>query len=203
MVSGKQKKSLKISIGGLSTSHFSLYTYFMIVVFTGNGKGKTTATLGQMMRAVGQGKRVIMFQFIKGPWISGEHKFLDKYSKFKKAFEIRRGGKGFVGILGDKLPFSVHKKAAKETLKKAALAIQSKKWDIVALDEVNVAVTLKLLRVAEVLRVIRREPQHMIVVLSGRGAPASFIKRADLATEMKELKHPFTKGKKALVGFEF
>jgi cob(I)alamin adenosyltransferase len=175
----------------------------MIAVFTGNGKGKTTATIGQMLRAVGQGKKTVMFQFIKGPWISGEHKFLDKNKKFKGILEIHRGGKGFVGILGDKLPISVHKKAACETLKKAAQAIKSKKWDIVALDEVNVAVSLGLVKAGDVLRVIKNEPQKMIIVLSGRYAPASFIKRADLATEMKEIKHPYNKGKKAEVGFEF
>lgn len=174
----------------------------MIVVFTGNGKGKTTATLGQMMRAFGQGKKVIMFQFIKGPWISGEHKFLEN-KKYNGKFEIHRGGKGFVKILGDKLPFKEHKKAGEETLKKVELAIKSKKWDIVALDEVNVAVSLKLVKAGDVIRVIKNEPQNMIIILSGRNAPASFIKRADLATEMKEIKHPFNNGKKAEVGFEF
>jgi len=175
----------------------------MIVVFTGNGKGKTTASIGQMVRALGQGKKSIMFQFIKGPWISGEHKFLDEHKNLKGKLEIHRGGKGFVGILGDKLPRSVHKKAAEETLKKARRAIQSKKWDIVALDEVNVAVSLKLIKASDVLRAIKNEPQNMIVILSGRYAPVSFIRRADLATEMKELKHPYNKGKKAEVGFEF
>jgi cob(I)alamin adenosyltransferase len=175
----------------------------MIVVFTGNGKGKTTASLGQMMRAVGQGKRAIMFQFIKGPWISGEHKFLDAMPAFKGKFEIHRGGKGFVGILGDVLPRSAHKKAAEETLARAAKAIASKKWDVVVLDEVNVAVSLKLISARQVLAAIENEPRQMIVVLSGRDAPKSFIARADLVTEMKEIKHPYNRGKKAQVGFEF
>ena len=175
----------------------------MIVVFTGNGKGKTTASLGQMMRAVGRGKRAIMFQFIKGPWTSGEHKFLDAMPAFKGKFEIHRGGKGFVGILGDALPRSAHKKAAAETLARAANAIASKKWDVVVLDEVNVAVSLKLISARQVLAAIKNEPRQMIVVLSGRDAPKSFIARADLVTEMKEIKHPHNRGKKAQVGFEF
>lgn len=175
----------------------------MIVVFTGNGKGKTTATIGQMLRAVGQGKKAIMLQFIKGPWVSGEHKFLDGHKALKGKLEIHRGGKGFVGILGDKLPFAVHKKAAQNTLRAAAAAIKSGKWDIIALDEVNVAVSLGLIKATDVLRVIKNEPQKMIIVLSGRYAPKSFVKRADLATEMREIKHPFNKGKKAEVGFEF
>lgn len=175
----------------------------MIVVFTGNGKGKTTACLGQMIRAVGQGKKAVMYQFIKGPWISGEHKFLENKKQFKRNLEIHRGGKGFVKILGDKLPFADHRKAAQETLKKAKEAIKSKKWDIVVLDEINVAVSLKLVKASQVLSVIKNEPQNMIIILSGRYAPASFIKRADLATEMREIKHPYNKGKKAEVGFEF
>lgn len=181
----------------------SSYTCCMIVVFTGNGKGKTTASLGQMIRALGQKKRCVMFQFIKGPWISGEHKFLEQHKHFKGKFEIHRGGRGFVGILGDKLPFRTHQQVARKTLERAARAIRSKKWDIVVLDEVNVAVSLKLIKATDVLRVVKHEPQNMIVILSGRYAPKSFIRRADLATEMKELKHPYQKGKKAEVGFEF
>jgi cob(I)alamin adenosyltransferase len=175
----------------------------MVVVFTGNGKGKTTATIGQMIRAVGQGKKAVMFQFIKGPWISGEHKFLNKYKVLRDKLEIQRGGKGFVGILGDKLPIKSHKKAAEDTLKKAAKAIKSRKWDIVALDEVNIAASLGLIKVSEVLKVVKKEPQNMIIVLSGRNAPSSFIKRADLVTEMREVKHPFNKGERAKAGFEF
>ncbi len=175
----------------------------MIVVFTGNGKGKTTASLGQMVRAVGQGRKAIMFQFIKGPWISGEHKFLDARPELKGVLEIHRGGKGFVGILGDSLPRSAHKDAAQKTLARAARAIASQKWDIVVLDEVNVAVSLKLIAAADVLKIIKNEPQKKIVILSGRNAPKSFVARADLVTEMKEIKHPYNKGKKAQVGFEF
>jgi cob(I)alamin adenosyltransferase len=175
----------------------------MIVVFTGNGKGKTTATIGQMIRAIGQGKKAVMFQFIKGPWISGEHKFLNKYKTLKGKLEIYRGGKGFVGILGDKFPIKMHQKAAEDTLKKVVKAIKSKKWDIIALDEVNVAVSLDLIKASKVLKVIKKEPQKMIIILSGQYAPKSFIKRADLATEMREIKHPFSKGEKAKIGFEF
>jgi len=175
----------------------------MIMLITGNGKGKTTACLGQMMRAVGQGKNAIMWQFIKGPWISGEHKFVATDPRLKGKMEICRGGKGFVGILGDSLPRSVHKKAAQTTLKKSADAIRSKKWDMVVLDEINVAVRLRLIGVRQVLDVIKNEPQNKIIILSGRWAPKSFIKRADLVTEMKEVKHPFNNGTKAEVGFEF
>ncbi len=175
----------------------------MVIVFTGNGKGKTTASIGQMVRTVGQDRRAIMFQFIKGPWISGEDKFLQKFQIFKGKLEIIKGGKGFVGILGDKLPRSEHQKAAEETLIKAAGAIQSSDWDMIILDEVNVAVFLKLIKAKDVLSILKDLPMSKVVILSGRNAPKSFIKRADLATEMREIKHPFSKGKLALRGIEF
>ncbi|MFA7201675.1 MAG: cob(I)yrinic acid a,c-diamide adenosyltransferase [Candidatus Paceibacterota bacterium] len=175
----------------------------MIVVFTGNGKGKTTSCLGHMMRAAGQGKRTLMLQFIKGPWISGEHKFIDTHSELKKNIEIVRGGKGFVGILNDTLPFTTHKHAAEKLLDRAKKAITSKRYNLIVLDEVNVAVSLKLVKPSVVLKIVKQMPRDKIIILSGRYAPMSFIRAADLATEMKEIKHPFHKGKKAQVGFEF
>jgi len=175
----------------------------MLVVFTGNGKGKTTAALGQMLRAHGQGKRVAMFQFIKGPWVSGEHLFVKRFQKNTKDFFIYRGGKGFVGILGDSLPFSEHKKSAHDTLKKIQKAVASKQWDMIVCDEINVAVFLKLIRASDVLRVIAKAPKSVVIVFTGRNAPNSFIKKADLVTEMKDIKHPYARGKKACVGFEF
>lgn len=175
----------------------------MIIVFTGDGKGKTTAALGSAMRALGQGKRVLMIQFIKGPWISGEHLFAQKFDVRGSKFRIVRGGKGFVGILGDKLPFSTHKKAAQNTLKIAEKAIKSKKWGLIIFDEVNVAVALKLIKAADVLRILKNLPKEKVVILTGRNAPKEFIKKADLATEMKEIKHPFKKEQKAKLGIEF
>ena len=175
----------------------------MIVVFTGNGKGKTTSCLGHMIRAAGQGKRTLMLQFIKGPWISGEHIFLDTHPQVRDHLEIVRGGKGFVGILNDTLPFAIHKQAAEKLLDRAEKAIVSKKYDLIILDEVNVAVSLKLVKPSAVLKIVKKMPRNKIIILSGRYAPVSFIRAADLVTEMKEIKHPFHKGKKAEIGFEF
>jgi len=172
----------------------------MVIVFTGDGKGKTTASLGQMVRIVGQDRSALMLQFIKGPWIAGEDKFA---KKLKGKFKIVKGGKGFVGILGDTLPFKVHKEAAQKTLARAAAEIKSHKWDLVVLDEVNVAVDLKLIKAKDVLDILKDLPIHQFVILSGRNAPQSFIKRADLATEMREIKHPYANGELALKGVEF
>ncbi len=179
----------------------------MILLFTGNGKGKTTAAIGQAIRALGQGKKVLIIQFIKGPWISGENKFFDSIKKQNKNLKIIRTGKGFVKILGDKLPFKDHKKAAGEGLKLAKKAIESKKYDLIILDEINNAVDLKLIKAKDVLKIIknfcvvqRKFPRSsaLDIVLTGRNAPKSFIKIADIATEMKELKHPFNKNKKSM-----
>lgn len=163
---------------------------FMIIVYTGNGKGKTTSAIGQAVRSLGEGKKVIMIQFIKGPWRSGEDEFSQKLKKFLN-FQIIKGGKGFVGILGDKLPRSVHKKAAQQTLKLAEKTILSKKYDLVILDEVNVAIGLKLISEKEVLKVLKKTPDDVDVILTGRNAPKKFIDLADIATEMKEIKYKF------------
>ncbi len=173
----------------------------MIIIFTGNGKGKTTAALGQAMRALGQGKKVLIIQFIKGGWISGEHKFAEKFQIPKSRFKIIPAGKGFVGICGDKLPFSVHKKAAQNALNLAKKAIKSKKLDLIILDEINVAINLGLIKANEVLEVLKSSSAD--VILTGRLAPKSFIQKADLVTEMKEIKHPFKKGEIGKIGIEF
>ncbi len=193
----------------------------MLIIFTGNGKGKTTAALGQAIRALGQGKRVLTIQFIKGNWESGEHKFFKQIANRKARIVIRRAGKGFIGILGDRLPFLVHKKAAEEALALAKKSIKSGKWDLIILDEINVAVSLRLIKVAEVLKILhgyeirikyentklqKNKSQHFFlpdIILTGRDAPKSFIKIADLVTEMKEIKHPFKKGKLAKKGIEY
>ncbi|MFA5099172.1 MAG: cob(I)yrinic acid a,c-diamide adenosyltransferase [Candidatus Paceibacterota bacterium] len=174
----------------------------MIIVFTGNGKGKTTAAIGQAVRALGRGKRVLVIQFIKN-LETGEHLFFKKIpAALKSKIKIIPAGKGFVKILGDKLPFSEHKKAAQNALRLAKKEILSGKWGLVILDEINVATSIKLIKEKDVLNVLPRKALP-VVILTGRGAPKSFIKKADLVTEMKEIKHPFNKGAKAQVGVEF
>jgi cob(I)alamin adenosyltransferase len=173
----------------------------MLFLFTGNGKGKTTAALGQALRAIGQGRKVAIFQFIKSKkWPSGEEFALAVFGKKIKFF---KGGKGFVRIMGDKLPFSLHKKAAEETLKKAQKTILSKKYHLVILDEINVALSLKLISIKKVLKLIKMTPEKIDLILTGRGAPKTLIERADLVTEFKEIKHPFTKGIIAQKGREY
>lgn len=175
----------------------------MIIVFTGDGKGKTTASLGQAVRVLGRGKSALMIQFIKGPWLAGEDGFGKILGIPPEKFEIRKRGLGFVGILGDKLPIEKHREAARNGLAEFVREKESGKWHLIALDEVNVAVSLGLLTAAEVLGAVKDYPENRILLLTGRGAPREFIEAADLVTEMREVKHPFADGKKAQSTIEF
>lgn len=173
----------------------------MLMIFTGNGKGKTTASLGQALRAIGDGKKVLMVQFIKGPWKSGED---TSYKRLEPDFKIVKTGLGFVGILDDKLPLSDHQKAAGDGLKYADHEASAKKWDILILDEIWNALDLKLVTQKDVQKFIDKHLaglEHLI--LTGRSCPKEFIDQADLVTEMKEIKHPYAKGVDAQKGVEF
>lgn len=176
----------------------------MIYLFTGNGKGKTTAALGQALRSVGEDKRVLMVQFIKGPWKSGEDAILANDQFFISNFVIRKTGLGFVGILGDTKPIEEHRKAAEEGLALAEREMQSGNWDILILDEINNAVDLNLLSKEKVLDLLQATGDKLqAVILTGRNAPQEFIDRADLVTEMREIKHPYQEGMKAKRGLEY
>ncbi len=175
----------------------------MILLFTGNGKGKTTSSLGQMVRVLGRGKTALMIQFIKGPWITGEDEFAGKYGLAPEQFAIRKMGLGFVGILGDTLPIEDHRAAARKGLDMFIEEKNSGKWHMIALDEVNVAISLGLLTVEEVIAAVKDYPEDRILILSGRGAKQELIDLADLATEMREIKHPYSQGAKAMPTVEF
>ncbi len=183
-------KKLILRAVGLST--------FMIIVYTGNGKGKTTASLGQAIRALGERKKVLMIQFIKGPWISGEDIFISKIKNQNVKFEVVKGGKGFIGIMGDRLPRSVHKKAAKQALSLATKKVASKKYDLIILDEINVAIGLGLISEKEVINLIKKIPKGIDLILTGRNAPKRLINLADIATEMKEIKYKFNPAKQGI-----
>lgn len=178
----------------------------MVIVYTGNGKGKTTAALGLILRASGYNKKILLVQFIKNTF-SGELKSL----KLLKNLKIIRGGKGFVGILGDKLPLEEHKKSASETLGKLNKEIKSGKWDLIVADEILGALCGKLIKLQDVLKSLknkqslslRDKPDSLDIVLTGRKVPKEIINLADLVTEMKEIKHPFKKGIFGKKGIDF
>lgn len=169
----------------------------LVQVYTGSGKGKTSAAFGLALRAIGRGLKVYIIQFIKGGFDYGELYIVDKLPNLKlKAF-----GRG---------KFIVEKPAEKEDIELAeealALAekvIRSGEYDIVVLDEINVALNLKLINLEKVLELIKNKPKHVELILTGRYVPSEIIEVADLVTEMKEIKHPFNKGYQARKGIEY
>lgn len=171
-----------------------------VIVYTGEGKGKTTASLGIALRAAGHDMKVCMIQFVKGSWFSGE---LKSSQLLAPSFRIIRAGRGFVGIIDDKKPLSEHIAAAKVALRLSEKIISSGLYDIVILDEINYALNRKLVGLRAVLRLIRRRPIHVTLVLTGRGAPRRIVDVADLVTEMRKIKHPYDKGMTARKGIDF
>jgi cob(I)alamin adenosyltransferase len=169
----------------------------MVQVYTGNGKGKTSAAFGLALRAIGRGLRVYIIQFIKGGFDYGELYIADKLPNLKlKAF-----GRG--KFVTEKPPSEVDVKLAEEALKLAEETVKSGEYDIVILDEVNVALNLKLIKTERVVELIKKKPKHVELVLTGRYAPNEIIEAADLVTEMREIKHPYNKGFQARKGIEF
>jgi len=141
-----------------------------------------------------------MMQFIKGPWKSGE----DNKEVWPRGFELRKGGLGFVGILGDKLPREEHERAAQKTLDEAFAELESGNWDMIILDEVNVALSLNLIPVKKVLEFCREAQEKKIdIILTGRDAPKELVEIADIVSEVREVKHVFSEGKKAKKGIEY
>lgn len=172
----------------------------LVIVYTGKGKGKTTAALGMALRAVGHDHKICMIQFIKGSWHYGE---MTSSKLLEPQFELVAVGKGFVGILDDKSPHEEHVKIAREAVQISREKIQSKKYDIIILDEINYAVNLGLVEVNDVLDLIKIKPSTLHLVLTGNYASNEIINAADLVTEMKEVKHPFQVGIKAKKGIDY
>jgi len=172
----------------------------LVIVYTGKGKGKTTAALGMALRAIGHDHTICMIQFIKGSWHYGE---MSSSKRLEPEFELTAVGKGFVGILDDKTPKEVHQKIAKEAIEIAKQKILSEKYNIVILDEINYAVNLELVDVKDVLDLIKIRPQKVTLVLTGNHVKQQIVDVADLVTEMREIKHPFQKGIRAKKGIDF
>lgn len=173
----------------------------MFYIFTGDGKGKTTAALGQALRAIGDGKRVLMIQFIKGPWPSGED---ESFKRLAPEFELRKRGKGFVGILNDTLPREEHERAAHDALAELVREVESGAWHIVIADEINNALELNLIADDDTMRLVDTAIEKKVdLIFTGRGARQICIDRADLVSEVRDVKHPFYKGKKARRGIEY
>lgn len=171
----------------------------LVIVYTGDGKGKTTAALGLAFRAAGRGFRTAFLQFVKGSWKSGE---VFAAERFGGLIEVRQLGIGFV-TWRPKRPFQEHLEAARRGWEEAKRVIYSGGYDIVVLDEINNATRFNLIGVDEVLEVVRSKPERLHLVLTGRGADQRVIEAADLVTEMRNIKHPFERGEWARVGIDY
>jgi len=166
-----------------------------IHVYTGNGKGKTTAAFGLALRAVCAGKKVYIGQFIKGMRYSE----LDA-PKYLPNLVVEQYGRGCF-IFNS--PTEEDIKLARQGLEKIARIIRSGEYDVVVMDEVNVAVYYKLFEPADVIEILKNKPEHVEIILTGRYAPQEFIDIADLVTEMREIKHYYQKGVLAREGIEY
>lgn len=176
----------------------------LVIVYTGDGKGKTSAALGNVFRALGHGWKVLVIQFFKGDWpvVFGEL----ESAKLHPNLEILQLGKGFVKIMGDKKPIEEHQLAAGEAVRFAKEKIYSGKYNLVVLDEIIYAIDyldIKLVELRDVLEIIEKKPVDTHLILTGRNAKPEIIEMADLVTEMKEIKHPYQKGIQAQKGIDF
>ena len=172
----------------------------LTIVYTGKGKGKTTAALGIALRATGYAKKICMIQFIKGSWHYGE---MYSSKRLEPEFEMIAIGKGFVGIIDDKSSREEHERIANEAMKISIEKIQSGKYDIIILDEINYAINLDLVKIEDVINLIKSKPRELDLILTGNYAKNEIIELADLVTEMREIKHPFQRGIKAKKGIDF
>ncbi|MBI3606359.1 MAG: cob(I)yrinic acid a,c-diamide adenosyltransferase [Nitrospirae bacterium] len=171
----------------------------LVLVYTGDGKGKTTAAFGLALRAAGRGFRVHVIQFIKGAMETGE---IDLIAKALPSITVERVGKGFTWRRDVVPTFEDHVAAARDGLARAREAVTAGTYQVVILDEINVALKKKLLETNDVLDVLDRRPNELHLVLTGRGAPTELIDRADLVTEMRCVKHPFQRGIPAQIGID-
>jgi cob(I)alamin adenosyltransferase len=172
----------------------------LVVVITGNGKGKTTTALGIAVRACGHNLRTLIIQFMKGDIYAGEW---DGVRKMDCRVELIPTGKGFCGIQGNPYPFKEHRKNAQEAIRLANEEMESGKFDILILDEINNALALHLVELDQVLDLIQRKPAQMHLVLTGRDAHPQIIELADTVSEVTEIKHAFRKGIEPQPGIDY
>ena len=169
----------------------------LVQVYTGNGKGKTTASLGLVFRALGHGLRIYMMQFMKGQTVYGE---LESAKQFVDQLTIEQVG--MPGFIKEGKQTEVDRNMAQEALERAKEIVASGDYDLVVLDELNCAVDFDLLELESVKGMIRAKPEHTELVITGRNAHPDIVELADLVTEMREIKHYFNNGQEARVGIE-
>ena len=174
----------------------------LVIIYTGNGKGKTTAAIGLAVRAAGNRMRVFFLQFIKGRWKSGEREALRSLAPY---VELAVTGRGFTlpHLRDPRIPLVDHQDAATSGWELAKRLVRDGGYDMVVLDEVLGAVSAGLVPLGEVLDLARSKPPELHLVLTGRGAPPELVDAADLVSEVLPIKHPHQRGIKAQRGIEF
>ena len=171
----------------------------LIIVNTGPGKGKTTAAMGTALRAVGNGMKVLMLQFLKGSWHYGE---LDAVKAFGDNFVMKQLGRGFVKVGGAETdPEDI--RMVEEAWRESREEILSAKWDLVILDEINYAISYGMLDPEKVVEALKQKPEMVHVILTGRNAHPKIVEVADTVTEMRQVKHAYEKGVQAQRGIEY
>ena len=169
----------------------------LIQIYTGNGKGKTTASLGLAFRAAGHGLKVFVIQFMKGQTVYGELAAAAKLAPFLTIEQV-----GSPQFVDKNSPSEEDFSLARRAFERARSLLLSGEYDLVVMDELNCAVDFGLIPVEEVKEMIRNKPFHTELVMTGRGAHPDIIEMADLVTEMREIKHYFNQGQPARVGIE-
>ena len=173
----------------------------LVLVNTGEGKGKTTAALGLALRAAGHNQKVLIMQFIKGRFDTGEFRII---KKLKPLIEIELLGKGFIRFKdGKPKPTSAQVENSSESFEYACKKVASGKYDMIILDEIINLMSYGLLKIEDIIHLIKNKPEKLCIVLTGRNAPRELLDIADTVTEMREVKHAFSRGVKARKGIEY
>jgi len=172
----------------------------LVVVITGNGKGKTTSAMGMVLRASGYDMKVCIIQFMKGDLYSGEW---DGVKLLGERVELHTTGMGFCGIQGNPYSREEHRAAAQAAIDLAMGKIKSGDYDIVVLDEINNALKLKLVDLEQVLGLVRSKPELMHMVLTGRDAHPDLVELADTVSEVCEIKHAYRKDIEPQPGIDY
>ena len=172
----------------------------LVVVITGNGKGKTTAALGLALRACGHGMRVCIIQFMKGDLYAGEW---DGVKKMACEIELHATGKGFCGIQGNPYPWAEHRANAQDAVDLVHEKMATGAFDLMILDEINNSLKLKLVDLEQLLEIIRARPPLMHLVLTGRDAHPEVIELADTVSEIREIKHAYRQGIEPQPGIDY
>jgi len=172
----------------------------LVVVITGNGKGKTTSAMGMALRSAGHGLKVCIIQFMKGDIYSGEW---DGVKLLGDLVELTATGKGFCGIQGNPYPYQEHRQNAQDALLLVEEKMASGAFQLLILDEINNALELKLVDLEQVLHILARRPPALHLVMTGRSAHPDIIAAADTVSEVCEIKHAYRKDIEPQPGIDY